>query len=152
MPLIIGGAVVLIVALVFGLMQLGRGGTPTTGGTPGGTDPSATATQGTGVGAGSATDAVQKYFDALAASDPDAIFALVRGDLPDRTFLTKEVMTAAVQANLITNLQVTELESSTYSAQVQASYTINDRTQTEKFYVSNRRCSGTCPRSPGGCT
>ena len=138
MPLIIGGAVVLIVALVFGLMQLGRGGTPTTGGTPGGTDPSATATQGTGVGAGSATDAVQKYFDALAASDPDAIFALVRGDLPDRTFLTKEVMTAAVQANPITNLQVTELESSTYSAQVQASYTINDRTQTEKFYVSGR--------------
>lgn len=138
MPLIIGGAVVLIVALVFGLMQLGRGNTPTTGGTPGSVDPSATASQGTGAGAGSATEVVQKYFDALAASDPDAIFGLVRGDLPDRTFLTKEVMTAATQANPITNLQVTELESSTYSAQVQASYTIDDRTQTEKFYVSGR--------------
>ncbi|MCW3159451.1 hypothetical protein [Micropruina sonneratiae] len=136
MPLIIGGAVVVIVALIFGLMQLGRGGTPSTGGSP--TDPSATASQGTGTGAASATETVQKYFDGLAAADPDAIFNLVRGDLPDRTFLTKEVMTAATQANPISNLQLTESESSQYSAQVQATYTINDRSQTEKFYVSNR--------------
>ena len=33
------------------------------------------------VGAGSAGETVQKYFDALAAGDPDAIFGLVRGDL-----------------------------------------------------------------------
>lgn len=138
LPLIVGGAVVLIVALIFGLMQLGRGNAPVGSGTPSAGDPSPSASQGTGAGAGSATEVVQKYFDALAASDPDAVFNLVRGDLPDRTFLTKEVMTAAVAANPITNVQLTELESSRYSAQVQAKYTINNRSQTEKFSVSSR--------------
>ncbi|MEZ5200809.1 MAG: hypothetical protein R2742_05625 [Micropruina glycogenica] len=135
MPLIIGGAVVLIVALIFGLMQLNRGNYNAGTGTPTG---SATASQGTGVGAASATEVVQKYYDALAASDPDAIFALVRGDLPDRTFLTKEVMTAAVQAAPITGLQLTVQDETKYSAEVQASYTINGRTKTDKFYVSAR--------------
>ena len=135
MPLIIGGAVVLIVALIFGLMQLNRGNNNAGTGTPTG---SATASQGTGVGAASATEVVQKYYDALAASDPDAIFALVRGDLPDRTFLTKEVMTAAVQAAPITGLQLTVQDETKYSAEVQASYTINGRTKTDKFYVSAR--------------
>ncbi|WP_298132010.1 hypothetical protein [Micropruina sp.] len=131
MPLIIGGAVLVIIALVFGLMQLGRNNQGTTG-TPS-TSASPQTSQGTGVGTGSATETVQKYFDALAASDPDTIFGLVRGDLPDRTFLTKEVMTAAVQANPISDLKLTELESSKYSAQIQADYTINDRPKTEKF-------------------
>lgn len=133
MPLIIGGAVVVVIALVIGLMQLGKGSQGTTG-TPGSSSPSASAPG--GGGAGTATESVQKYFDALAAADPDTIFGLVRNDLPDRTFLTKEIMTAAVQANPITNLKLTELESSKYSAQVQADYTINDRPQTEKFYLS----------------
>lgn len=132
-PLIIGGAVVVVIALVIGLMQLGKGSQGTTG-TPGSSSPAASAPG--GGGAGTATESVQKYFDALAAADPDTIFGLMRGDLPDRTFLTREVMTAAVQANPITNLKLTELESSKYSAQVQADYTINDRTQTEKFYLS----------------
>ncbi|MFT3971403.1 MAG: hypothetical protein QM695_14275 [Micropruina sp.] len=135
-PLIIGGAVVVVIALVIGLMQLGRNSQTT--GTPGTGSPSAQPSQGGGVGAGSAKETVQKYFDALAVSDPDAIFGLVRGDLPDRTLLTKEVMTAAVQANPITNLTLTELESTNYSTDVQADYTINGRTQTEKFYVSSR--------------
>ena len=131
MPLIIGGAVIVVIALVFGLMQLGKNNQGTTG-TPG-NSASPQASQGTGVGTGSATETVQKYFDALAAADPETIFGLVRGDLPDRTFLTKEVMTAAVQANPITNLKLTELQSSKYSAQVQADYSINDRPKTEKF-------------------
>ncbi len=132
MPLIIGGAVVVIIALVIAFLQFGRGNQ--TAGTP--TSPSATAS--TGVGAGSATETVQKYFDALAASDPDTIFGLVRDDLPDRTFLTKEVMMAAVAANPITNLKLTELEASKYSAQIQAEYSINDRTKTEKFTLTAR--------------
>ncbi len=134
-PLIIGGAVVVVIALVVGLMQLGRGNQGTQG-TPGTASPSAGVP--TGVGAGSATETVQKYFDALAASDPDAIFGLVRDELPDRTFLTKEVMTAAVQANPITNLKLTELESSKYSARVEAEYSINGRTKTEKISVTSR--------------
>lgn len=133
-PLIIGGAVVVVIALVIGLMQLGKG--QGTAGTPATASPGASAPG--GGGAGSATETVQKYFDALAAADPDAIFGLVRNDLPDRTFLTKEIVTAAVQANPITNVKLTELESSKYSAQVQADYTINDRTQTEKFYLSTQ--------------
>lgn len=136
MPLIIGGAVIVIIALVVGLMQLGKGNQGTTA-APGTASPGASSAP-TGVGAGSATETVQKYFDALAAADPDTIFGLVRGDLPDRTFLTREVMTAAVQANPITNLKLTELESSKYSAEVEAEYTINDRTQRQKFYVSSQ--------------
>lgn len=132
MPLIIGGAVLVVIALVVGLMQLGKG----TAGTPATASPSASAPG--GGGAGSATETVQKYFDALAAADPDAIFGLVRNDLPDRTFLTKEIVAAAVRANPITNVKLTELESSKYSAQVQADYTIDDRTQTEKFYLSTQ--------------
>ncbi len=137
MPLIIGGAVIVVIALVVGLMQLGNRNTGTTG-MPATASPSASASTGTGVGAGSAGETVQKYFDALAAGDPDAIFGLVRGDLPDRTFLTREVMAAAVQANPITNLKLTELKSSNYSAEIEAEYTINDRTQRQKFYVSAR--------------
>lgn len=134
MPLLIGGAVVVIIAVILAATQLfNRNSTGTTG-TPGTTAPSAS----TGVGAASATALVQKYFDGIAAADPDAILGLVRDDLPDRTFLTKEVLTAAVQAAPITNVQLTELESSKYSAQVQASYTIDGRTQTQKFYMSSR--------------
>ena len=134
-PLIIGGAVVLIIALIVGLMQLNRNNNTAGGGTPTG---SATASQGTGVGAASAQEVVQKYYDSLAAADPDAIFGLVRGDLPDRTFLTKEVMAAAVQAAPITGLQLTAQNETKYSAEVQASYTINGRSQTDKFYVSSQ--------------
>ncbi|MFT4296075.1 MAG: hypothetical protein QM582_11760, partial [Micropruina sp.] len=135
MPLIIGGAAVVIIALVVGLMQLGNRNTGTTG-TPATATASPSAGQGGGVGSPGAVEAVQKYFDGLAAADPEAIFNLVRGDLPDRTFLTKEVLAAAVQANPITNLKLTELESSKYSAQVEAEYTINARTQRQKFYLS----------------
>lgn len=139
-PLMIGGAVVVVIALIIGMMQLfNRGGGSTTG-TPtesSSPQPTASATGG-GVGAGSATEVVQKYFDALAAGDPDTIFGLVRGDLPDRTFLTKEVMTAAVQAAPISNLKLTELKASNYSAEIEAEYTINSRTQRQKFYVSGR--------------
>ncbi len=135
MPLIIGGAVIVVIALVFGLMQLGKNNQGTTGG-PASASPGASAS--TGVGGGSATETVQKYFDALAASDPDTIFGLVRDELPDRTFLTKEVMTAAAAANPITDVKLTELQSSTYSAQIQADYRINDRTKTEKFMLTSR--------------
>ena len=137
MPLIIGGSVVVAIALIFGMMQLFNRPTTGTTGTPGGGS-STSASTGTAVGAGSATEAVQKYFDALAASDPDAVFNLVRGDLPDRTFLTREVMTAAATAAPITNLQLSELTSSNYSAEIEAQYTINARTMTQKFFTSTR--------------
>lgn len=85
MPLIIGGAVVLIVALIFGLMQLNRGNNNAGTGTPTG---SATASQGTGVGAASATEVVQKYYDALAASTttPSSRSCVA---ICDRTFLLR---------------------------------------------------------------
>ncbi|MFT3860086.1 hypothetical protein [Micropruina sp.] len=135
MPLLIGGAVILVIALIVGLMQMFN-----RQGTSAGTTPSdgATASQGSGVGAGTAMEVVQKYFDGLAASDPEAIFALTRGDLPDRTFLTKEVMTAASQSAPITDVQLTETKASTYSSEVSASYTISGRSQTQKFHVSSR--------------
>lgn len=136
MPLIIGGAVVAIVALIAGLLLVNRGGG--TAATPATASASPSASTGGGVGAGSATETVQKYFDGLAAGDPDAIFDLVRDELPDRTFLTREVMAAAVQANPITNLKLTELKSSQYSAEIVADYTINARSQTQKFYLSSR--------------
>ena len=47
-------------------------------------------------------------------------------------------MAAAVQANPITNLKLTELKSSQYSAEIVADYTINARSQTQKFYLSSR--------------
>ena len=135
-PLIIGGAVVLIIALVIGLMQLGRGNTPSGTGSPG--SGASTTPASTGTGAASPTEAVQKYFDGLAAGDPEAIFALVRTDLPDRTFLTKEVLTAATQAAPITNVTINEGEITKYSGEVTADYTINDRTRTQKFNLSTR--------------
>jgi len=128
--------VVLIVVLIIALMQLGRGTTPSGTGTPG--TGGATSPASTGTGAGSPTEAVQKYFDGLAASNPDAIFNLVRSDLPDRTFLTKEVLTAATQAAPITNVKITEGEITKYSGEVSADYTINDRTRTQKFNLTTR--------------
>ncbi len=137
MPLIIGGSVVLVVALIFGLMQLGNRNSTGTTGNPGGGTTTASVPS-TGTGAASPTEAVQRYYDALAASDPDAIFNLVRTDLPDRTFLTKEVMTAAAQAAPITDLQLTEGEVDKYSGEISADYTVNGRTRTQKFNLSTR--------------
>lgn len=103
MPLIIGGAVVLIVALIFGLdaaqpwQQQRRHRHPHRL-----RRPPRRAPGGCRVGHRGRAEVLRR-----ARRPTPTPSSPVRGDLPDRTFLTKEVMTAAVQAAPITGLQLT---------------------------------------------
>ncbi|MBA8921873.1 hypothetical protein [Nesterenkonia jeotgali] len=81
--------------------------------------------------------AVESYFTALAEGDAEAASSLVY-DAGDTTLLTDEVLATSLELAAITDLEVTEEETTeelSFSHEVQVSYTLGDAGVTKRIYT-----------------
>lgn len=117
LPWILGGAALLVViALIIGVLVFvaGRGG--------GNATPSPGQPHRTPAGS------VQAYFDALMGGDAEGALRLAYQEPADKTFLTNEVLSAALTDSPITELQINAPTSTnSYSNPVHVTYRIGDR-------------------------
>lgn len=132
LPLIIGAAVagVVILALILGLALRPKKTTEAGGDSNPTSNTTAAAT------ADSPSAAVKGYLEALAAANADGALAFAESDPASKTFLTSEVLKAAMTEAPLTGINVPDVDNSSTYATVSASYKLGDRTINDTYYVS----------------
>lgn len=81
------------------------------------------------------SDAVRGYLQALADLDADRAVGYLEDDPADKTFLTKEVLTASAKTAAISDVNVPEVTDK-YAYKVASTYKLGDRSVTEDYNVS----------------
>lgn len=138
---IIGGGVLLVAALIWGIIALVNAMSPGGGTSGGGGDDGGAATG----GAATPEEAVQGYFDAIIAGDADAAVALMDTSYvsTDQSLLSSEVLEISNELNPIASLSVGEASGSdSYSTTVRVTYSIGGNNYNENVSVSNSEYDG----------
>jgi hypothetical protein len=85
--------------------------------------------------AGSQSEAVQTYLEAIADGDADKALSLAAVEPLDTTFLTDEVLADSAEVAEITDIRVAEVANE-YTSLVPATFKVGDQTVTENFFVT----------------